>query len=466
MWIYTSLSKCRLFASDKYAATLVFVTAVVLRMVPELVAYPYPIGYDVINYYIPVVAQFEQHWPVTASQFPLYVIILHFVNLATGLSAHSIVAAMAIVMFGVFGMSLYFLARSLLKLDIDQSIFLAAFVIFQMAVLRTAWDLHKDIFAITSMMFAFSLIGRRTAGWKGIAPIVVLTALTVASDRMIGMLFCISLAASALAMRNRTNALYAAISSSLFAILMIASNIANGGTTIIDAAASEKTPSYYNPENLLILFAVVNGLLLPAGVIGFVHTKNAMLLKVPLIVSLVASFSWLGFADNSVLVADRWTVLAGIFVSVFASYGILHMVRKLKLRLAITGSVLAAFAAIGLAYAAMPHDSPFILYGIARSSIEKFVPATMQFNSLNIDDNTKLLSTIAWINKNTESDAVIVGEKHWRGFMDVYLKDQRTYRPSSLPYPPAKDFHKQGQSVYWIQIDNNSPAMFVVLKQQ
>ena len=73
-----------------------------LRMVPELAAYPYPMGYDVINYYIPVVAHFEQHWPVAASQFPLYVIILHFVNLATGLSAHSVVTATAIIMFGVF----------------------------------------------------------------------------------------------------------------------------------------------------------------------------------------------------------------------------------------------------------------------------------------------------------------------------------------------------------------------------
>ena len=41
----------------------------------------------------------------------------------------------------------------------------------------------------------------------------------------------------------------------------------------------------------------------------------------------------------------------------------------------------------------------------------------MQFNSIDVEDNDDILSTISWINKNTEKDALIVGENHWRGFM-------------------------------------------------
>jgi hypothetical protein len=130
------------------------------------------------------------------------------------------------------------------------------------------------------------------------------------------------------------------------------------------------------------------------------------------------------------LVADRWTVLAGIFLSIFAAYGILHLAKKLRAGVAtvVAGLVLVGFAVVGLGYAVMPYDSPFPLYGVARAHIEDFGPVTMQFNSLDVQDNGRMLSAISWINGNTEPDAVIVGEKHWRGFMELHLQDQREYR--------------------------------------
>jgi len=462
LWVYTSFSKWRLLASDKYAAILVFVTAVMLRMVPELAAYPYPMGYDVINYYIPVVAHFEQHWPVAASQFPLYVIILHFVNLATGLSAHSVVTATAIIMFGVFGSSVFYIARSLLKLGVGYSVFLAVFVIIQMAVLRTAWDLHRDIFALATMMLAFCLVSRKDIGWKGLAALLALSSLTVAADRMIGALFCMSLAAYAIAARRAV--LPAVFSTGLFSALMIASYAAAPGIEPNAAGASAAASfEFYNPQNLLILFAVINGLLVVLAAIGLMHMKNAaLLLKIPLVISLAGSFSWLAFPDTALFVADRWIIIAGIFLAIFAGYGIIHLIRNLKVKPAVAGSVLAAFAAVGLAYAVIPHDSPFVLYAAARASIENFGPVTMQFNALDIEDNDEILSTIAEINEDTEPDAVIVGEKHWRGFMEMYLEGQRTYRFSNDPQVLAEALDNKGEHAYLLKFNPNSPDLFVI----
>lgn len=434
-----------------------------LRAIPEMVAYPYPIGYDVVNYYIPVVANFDEHWPVVAGQFPLYVLLLHLASIVTGLAAHSVVAGTAVAVFGIFGKSLYYLGRSLLKLGIGQSVFLAVFVVFQMAVLRTAWDLHRDIFALTAMMFALSLLGRKGAGWKWVAAVLALAALTVAADRMVGALFCITLACYAVMTRRKevvTVSIFAAV---LFSILMIASYDTSGtGAGGIEASA-EKTPAFYNPQNLLALFAVVNGLLVAPAAIGFLRMKSG-LLKIPLLVSLAGSFSWLAVPEISLLVADRWVILAGIFFSILAGYGILHVAKSLKPRfsIAVAGSALAAFVAIGLAYAVMPYDSPFVLYDAARSSIEDFGPVTMQFNSLDTEDNGKLLSAIEWINQNTEQDAVIVGEKHWRGFMELYLEDGRTYRFSDNPQALAEALERQGMPTYQIKFDGSSPAMFEV----
>lgn len=445
---------------------MVFAVAVVLRATPELLAYPYPIGYDVVNYYIPVVANFGAHWPMVSGQFPLYVLFLHFIGTAIGLPAHSVVTGVAVAMFGMFSIALFCLSRLLLKFHIGPSIFLTLFVLFQMAVLRTAWDLHRDIFALTGMLFVFCLLGRKDTGWKRLVVMLVLAGFTVAADRMIGTLFCISLVAYAIMTWRRDAIATCILATGLFSFLMIASYSVSDTSIRNIEILSEKTPVFYNSQNLLILFAVVNGLIGVPGAIGYLRMGNK-LLKVPLLVSLAGSFSWLIFPDISLLVADRWIIISGIFLSIFAGYGIVHMVKNLKARhsATIVGSVLAAFAAIGLAYAVMPYDNPFIMYGIVRGSIEDFGPVTMQFNSLDIHDNDKLLSAIAWINQNTDRDAVIVGEKHWRGVMELYLGDERTYRFSDNPQILAEKLERGGENVYLIRLDGSSPAMFTILEE-
>jgi hypothetical protein len=76
------LSMHRFFSSQLNAIIAVFACSIIIRAIPELEAYPYPVGYDVINYYIPVLTNFSAHWDTIQSQFPLYVILLHFVNMA------------------------------------------------------------------------------------------------------------------------------------------------------------------------------------------------------------------------------------------------------------------------------------------------------------------------------------------------------------------------------------------------
>jgi hypothetical protein len=461
LWIYAPLSRYRLFASDKHTIIFVFVFCVTLRALPEIVAFPYPIGYDVVNYYIPVVEHFDERWVTTASQFPLYVLLLNAVQTATGLPAQPVVAAVAVGVFGFFGMSLYCVGRSLLKLGIASSVFVAIFVVVQMAVLRTAWDLHRDVFALAAMMLVFSLLGRNN-GWKGIVVILALAALSVAADRMIGALLCISLLVYA-AMTWRKDVTVASIFAvGLFSTLMVASYSAPGASEGI-AVSAEKTEIFYDPQNLLILFAVVNGMLVVPAAVGFLRVKNH-LLKIPLLVCVVGSFSWLAFPDIGQLVADRWVILAGIFLAVFAGYGILRVVRNRPplQKAAIAGAVIAVFAAIGITYAVMPYDSPFTLYAVTRADTENFGPVTMQFSSLDVRDTGRLLSTIEWINQNTEPDAVIVGEKHWRGFMEVYLKDERTYRFSDDPLVLAQALERQGKPTYQITFATGPPPMFQV----
>jgi hypothetical protein len=451
-------------------AVIVFLICITLRAVPELAAYPHPIGYDVVNYYIPKVVNFQEQWTEISKQFPSYVILLYSLSTAIGLPPPAVVTSVAVAMAGIFGVSLFYIGRTLLKLRIIQSVFLATFTVFQMSVLRTFWDLHRDVLALAAMLFVFSLLSRKDAGWKVLSITLALTAITVAVDRMIGALLCASLAAYFIITRRKDVALNALLAITLFSILMVASHQAiynNYSSTITDATSRINTPSFYNQGNLLIYFLVVNCLIAAPATIGLLHMQNS-LLKIPLLVSLAGSFSWLAFPENNLLAADRWIILTGIFLSVFAGYGILYLVDKLKSNLStiLACSILAVYAIIGLAYALMPYDSPFILYGSVGNYIASFAPASMQFSSLDIQDNDNLLLAITEINENTEYDAIIVGEPHWRGFMELYLKDDRIYHYSNDPLALAATLEQQGYNVYLIKVEANLETSFRIEKIQ
>jgi hypothetical protein len=143
--------KERLINREKYAILFIFSIASLVRAVPELIAYPYPLGYDVINYYIPVVTNFDKYWPTISGQFPFYVSLLYVINnniVGSYISPHFVVTTFAILTYGIFGVSIFFIGRKVLKINISYSMYLAFFVIFQLTVLRTTWDLHRDLFSL------------------------------------------------------------------------------------------------------------------------------------------------------------------------------------------------------------------------------------------------------------------------------------------------------------------------------
>src|SRR5919198_5719986 len=92
-------------SSFSVAIIVIFSLGFLVKLVPDLVAYPFPIGYDVVNYYIPVTANFDQHWSKISNQFPLYSYLLHLINITTRLSPYYSVIILASIMCGTFAIS-------------------------------------------------------------------------------------------------------------------------------------------------------------------------------------------------------------------------------------------------------------------------------------------------------------------------------------------------------------------------
>jgi hypothetical protein len=431
--------------TDKhYAALLVFSAGFLLRLVPEMIAYPYPIGYDVINYYIPVLSNFDIHWHSTSHEFPMYVYMLHLIGSAVASSPYVTVLASAIFMFGILSISIFMIGIRILNISVTESVFLSVFVMVQMSVLRTTWDLHKDVFSISLMFFVFSLIAVNKSSSSSnqllkLIASIILSSIIAMSDRMVGGLFSLCLFIYAIKSKDKIALLSSIAALFVFIIaLFVGSTLWNDlefsfikhqSVTVRHVGLSSAT---YNPLNLLISFITVNALLVPAALLGLRHERNAKILKIALLVTIFGSFSWILFPNDESLVANRWIILTGIFLSIFAGNGFIIFskriaVRNSKMAYPVLLITIAIFGIIGISYAASPYGSPFILYEIVHDYIGSFEPVSMQFNSMDIRENPMLLSAIHWINKNTGPNVAIIGASHLRGWMELELEHGRTF---------------------------------------
>lgn len=414
---------------EKFWLLVLFLTAGVVRLVPEIVAYPYPIGYDVINYYLPVLSNFENHWNIVSSEFPLYVLLLYLISTGTSLAPNIIVPSAAIFLCGFFSISVYLLSRRIFELECSRSFFLSLFVIFQSSLMRTTWDLHKDLLSLTAMFFAISLgmTGRNVS--NGVFVIVLsLCIISALADRMIGLLLVGTLVTYAVLKRRKIEVILASVTSVVFiAALLQGSDQIKTNVRIFSESVNTND---YNQLNLIILFVVTNGILLPFGIFGFINTRKTIL-KIPLLLSLIGSLSWLIYPYSSRLLPDRWIVIFSIFISVFAAYGITILIRKRsiyrsKREIFYFFAVLAPFVTVGMLFAITSSNLPISLFAPFHNYIGQFGPVTMQSNSISIPESKSIISAIDWINNNTPQGSNVVINKHWRGWTELELKDRKS----------------------------------------
>lgn len=413
----------------EYIIFLIFFLGCFIKIIPELVAYPFPIGYDVVNYYIPSILYFEE---LNFEKFHIYVTLLYILYTTFHLSAQDTVIILASICYGLLSVMLYLWSQRFYLSKI-QGLFMTIFVIFQISMLRTGWDLHKDIFAIVIMLLVFYIITYKNRdSLINLFLILSLTVLTLFVDIMISFLTFVTLIIYCTIHKKwiYLSSIIAITSITLTIILISNPHNTNPIISNINKLINENftIDIRYSQINMVLLFIKINLLNLPTFIVGLRYLKSSIF-YISTIIVLMGSMSWIVLPNTNLLLPDRWIILSGLFLSIFSFFGLISLIYKSqKLRNHIMFSVILSFLIIiGLAYMVMPNNQPFPIYAVFREHTDFFIPASMQTNVVDIDHNQDLLTAIEWINKNTQSNATIYGENHLKGWMKVTLKGNRTF---------------------------------------
>ncbi|MBS7646796.1 hypothetical protein KEJ24_03040 [Candidatus Bathyarchaeota archaeon] len=130
-----------------------------VRMVPELLAFPYPIGFDTVYY-----AAFMKsgviwpHWTAfftTSWLFPAISVSLYKV---VGGDPFMLLKVLAPLLFGLNVAGIFWLARKMLDWDVRTSLLTGLFFTVQLASLRISWDLLRNLLGLGFLLFTLSFI--------------------------------------------------------------------------------------------------------------------------------------------------------------------------------------------------------------------------------------------------------------------------------------------------------------------
>ncbi len=177
------------FGSDFSGAKglgLIFLAGFLVRLVPELLAFASPIGFDTV-YYAAVMKSgviwpnwssvFTSTWLLHALTVPLYSV--------SQVDPFLLLKVVAPGLYGLNVAGVYWFGRKLLGWDVKMCLAAAGLFAFQLAALRISWDLLRNTLGMGLLLFALPFVGK-LGSKRDFAVFALLSLLTVFAHEYAG----------------------------------------------------------------------------------------------------------------------------------------------------------------------------------------------------------------------------------------------------------------------------------------
>ncbi len=163
---------------------LCFLTGFMVRLIPELLAYPYPVGFDTVYYASRMKSGIIwNHWTqFFTSTWLLYAFIIPIYNFSH-IDPFLILKIVTPVLYGLNVAGIYFFAKEVLGWNTTKSLMAGCFFSVQLASLRISWDLLRNILGMAILLLALTLTTRISTK-RGLACFILLSLLTVFSHEL------------------------------------------------------------------------------------------------------------------------------------------------------------------------------------------------------------------------------------------------------------------------------------------
>lgn len=496
-----STKKSVLEFGDWKALILCFFLGFIIRLIPEVLSYPYPIGFDTIGYAASISTGkifyhsgtfFEYPWTTFFSTWLLYAFLVPIYSI-TKIDPFLLLKSTSPILYAANVCAVYLFSRKWLSWSALKGLLAALFFTFQLASLRISWDLYRNSLAMIFLLLALPLIYKAN-NRKGIISFALLSLLVVFSHELVAAVLLTMIFGMVVfdlikckSIKRLLKVLFALLPALTIFLLMTLTMLFQYGFAAEPNIISAHNPPPFHPFNLFFIenyfkvaspmenyptyFSLISdvfslfGILylpwLPLVALGFFRDK---ILDVFSLVLLAFTFSCIIIPFFAIFQWSRWMYLLAYPFTFYATNGAAKRSHSSLLQIKSKFNYIRSFSplasvtfliAILLSVLFMVAPAEFAVFSIGRAN--SYFPSTMQHNTIPLQDQNDLIETIKWLNTNATKNASILVHHALLPWTRLYLSENfvRIYYISNIKDALNLALQKGFDRVYLIWWNTN-----------
>ncbi len=409
-------------------ALAAFLIPFTIRAIPEIIAGPYPIGWDTIAFYVPNTLDWaagKADLTTILGTAPLMYMISVPMYLMTRLNPVWIFKIMGPIIYGGMIWALYRFLRSGLRWSESMAAGSALITSLYFVTLRISWDLYRNVLGLTFILLSLPLLEGSTNRTRQLL-LSVLVVMAVASDQLTGVISLILVAARMISsLKDRefnrlANLVGIAFPGMTLFFLIVLTYQTAYGTNIVQE--QNLTPSLANFASSFGLLIYAYLAISPFIVIGLRRVSNFDL-KNWSIFSVCAALSALLPFFGLVVASYRWSLLLDIPFCVYATAGLFALPRtNLPLRFSrfSTKHILNIFSLVIIISAALYVGLPAQRAMLYYTAFPSLIPTSMIQATVPLSDMSSLMQVLSWVVSHPNPGTALIVHQAIYGWARAY----------------------------------------------
>ncbi len=421
-----------------------FLFPLLLRTIPELLAGPWPLGFDTVWVYAPFVKRVETQGAVSSlggvlgsQTAPLMFFLLASGALVTRAAPFAVTKAAAPVLYGFLGFSLYYFGRRGLGWSQPKSLWLVLISALYFVPLLFSWGLYKNTLGLSFFFLALPH-AQPSLDRRQVLILTGFSALSILSEELMAVLvagtFGVLLLWGFLKDRQWDRVAMALSLVGLFATffyvhlivppVLPASPLAIAASKphILNNYVGSNADLYTFPSltdmylSVFSLTGILSAPILPLAAFGFFRERR--LLSAAFVLG-TGSFSILISPYAALPVWHRWLYMLVFLGLIFATVGFLRMSRRGRI------AFLVVLLFLGIAYIGPP-DGGALPYFNTPYTLD-YLPPSLMRNTVGLQDCPEVVHVMTWLNDQHPSNSVVVADIWFVGWAELYAYNLSVY---------------------------------------
>jgi len=390
---------------------LAFLAPMAVRSIPEIIAWPYPIGFDTLMYADTILrgTYLKMSFARLLKSTSLFYLFSSWVGMAFGDPILTL-KLLAPLMFGFLCGSLYFYCRKAFGWDQLKALAASLLAGTYFVSLRISWEMYRQMLGFTFLICALTAL--RIRGRLNLVLTAIFGFLAAWSHELAAVLFFVVMAAHFLA-GHISSRLHLALATAPALLLFLYQLYNPAAGTIRIPSESFISSSWISAFSFISGFLIYMFLpLLSLAVLGALSLRS---LDVWSWIAACLLFSyWPVFLPQSSVVSwFRWAILL-VYPVIFLSVEGLWMLwfsrrnsSKLNLRKGLAVSMILINAGMSACYLVTLPEHAFTYFG-EWNNYKQFIQTSMLQNSVSLADTPSVIEALKWAGKHADSDSVLV----------------------------------------------------------